>query len=53
MVDLVTFLEPAQDCDGRFDRRLGDQHRLKAPLQRGILLDVFAVLVERRRANAP
>ena len=33
-------------------RRLADQDRLEAPLQRGVLLDVLAVLVERRRADA-
>ena len=29
-----------------------DQHRLEAPLERGVLLDVLAVLVERGRADA-
>ena len=33
------------------DRRLADEDRLEAPLQRGVLLDVLAVLVERRRAD--
>ena len=28
------------------------KHRLEAPLERGVLLDVLAVLVERRRADA-
>ena len=28
------------------------QHRLEAALERGVLLDVLAVLVERRRADA-
>ena len=28
------------------------QHLLEAPLERGVLLDVLAVLVERRRADA-
>ena len=28
------------------------EHRLEAPLQRGVLLDVLAVLVERGRADA-
>ena len=32
-------------------RRLADDDRLEAPLERGILLDVLAVLVERRRAD--
>ena len=33
------------------DGRLADEHRLEAPLERGVLLDVLAVLVERRRAD--
>ena len=33
------------------DRRLADHHRLEAALERGVLLDVLAVLVERRRAD--
>ena len=33
-------------------RRLIDEDRLEAALQRGVLLDVLAVLVERRRADA-
>ena len=33
-------------------RRLVDQHRLEAALQRGVLLDVLAVLVERGGADA-
>ena len=32
-------------------RRLADEHRLEAPLERRVLLDVLAVLVERRRAD--
>ncbi len=34
-------------------RRLADQHLLEAPLQRRVLLDVLAVLVERGRADHP
>ena len=33
-------------------RRLVDQHRLEAALERRVLLDVLAVLVERGRADA-
>ena len=33
-------------------RRLFDHDRLKAPFERGVGFDVFAVLVERRRADA-
>ena len=51
MVDLVALLEPAQDRDRVGDGGLADHHRLEAPLERGVLLDVLAVLVERRRAD--
>ena len=49
---LVLLLEPAQDRDRVLDRRLGDEHRLEAPRQRGVLLDMLAVFVERGRADA-
>ena len=51
MVVLVALLEAAQDRDRVLDRRLVDDHRLEAALERGVLLDVLAVLVERRRAD--
>ena len=51
MVDLVLLLEAAQDRDRVLDARLAHVHRLEAPLERGVLLDVLAVLVERRRAD--
>src|SRR3989449_10653295 len=34
------------------DRRRVDDHRLEAPLEGAVLLDVLAVLVEGRRADA-
>ena len=34
------------------DARLADEHRREPALERGVLLDVLAVLVERRRADA-
>ncbi len=52
VVDLVAFLQAAQDSDGRLDRRLVDQHLLESPLERSILLDVLAIFVERGRADA-
>ena len=52
VMDLVALLQAAQDSDGRLDRGLVDQHLLEAPLERGVLLDVLAVLVERGRAHA-
>ena len=51
VVRLVALLEPAQDRDRVRDGRLADEDRLEAPLERGVLLDVLAVLVERRRAD--
>jgi hypothetical protein len=51
VVHLVALLEPAQDADGVLHRRLADQHLLEAALQRGVLLDVLAVLVQRGRAD--
>ena len=52
VVDLEALAQPAQDRDRVLDRRLVDQHRLEAALERGVLLDVPAVLVERGRADA-
>ena len=52
VVRLVALLQPAQDRDRVGDRRLADEDRLEAPLERRVLLDVLAVLVERRRADA-
>ena len=50
-MDLVALAQAAQDRDRVLDRGLVDEDRLEAPLQRGVLLDVLAVLVERRRAD--
>ena len=52
VVQLVSLLQSAQDGDRALDRRLVDQHFLEAAFERGVLLDVFAVLVERRGADA-
>lgn len=46
VVGLVPALEATQDRDGVLDGRLGDQHLLEAPLQRRVLLDPLAVLVQ-------
>ena len=51
VVDLVALLEAAEDRDRVLDRRLLDHHRLEAPLERRVLLDVLAVLVERGGAD--
>ena len=53
VVDLVAFLQAAQDGHGVGDRRLTHEHRLEPPLQRLVLLHALAVLVQRRRADAP
>ena len=46
VMDLVLLLQAAQDGDGVLHRGLAHQHRLEAALQGGILLDVFAILVQ-------
>ena len=51
VMGLVPPLEPAQNRDRVLDGRLGDQHLLEAPLQRRVLLDALAVLVEGRGAD--
>ena len=51
VVDLVALAQAAQDRDRLLDGRLVDEHRLEAALERRVLLDVLAVLVERGRAD--
>ncbi len=51
VVRLVLLLDAAQDLDGVLDRGLADVDLLEAALERGVLLDALAVLVERRRAD--
>ena len=51
MVHLVALLEPAQDRDRVLHARLLHEDRLEAALERGVLLDVLAVLVERGGAD--
>ncbi len=53
VVHLVALLEPAQDADGVLHRRLADVDLLEPALQRGVLLDALAVLVERGGADQP
>ena len=52
MVQLVAFLQAAQDGDGGLHVGLVHQHLLEAPFQRGVLLDVLVVFVQRGRAHA-
>ena len=51
VMELVALAQAAQDADRVLDGRLADHHRLEPPLERGVLLDVLPVLVERRRAD--
>ena len=52
VVDLVLLLQSAQDGDRVGDAGLGHEHRLEAPRQRRVLLNVLAVFVERGGADA-
>ena len=52
VVRLVARLEPLDDLHRLVDRRRLHHDRLEAPLEGAVLLDVLAVLVERRRADA-
>ena len=49
---LVAALDAAQDRHRVVERRLVDRHRLEAPGQRRVLLDVAAVFLGRGRADA-
>ena len=51
MVHFVALLQSAQNRDGILHRRLIDQHRLEPSFQRGILLNMFPILIQRRRAD--
>src|SRR6266850_870905 len=51
VVHFVALAQAAQDRDGVLDGRLAHVHRLEAPLERRVLLDVLAVFVERCRAD--
>ena len=51
VVSFVTVAKTLQDLDGVGDRRLLDHDRLEAALERGVLLEVLAVLVARRGSD--
>ena len=53
MVQLVPGLQSPQDAHGVLGTGLADVHLLKSPLERLVLLDVLAVLVDGRGADAP
>ena len=50
-MDLVPLAQAAQDRDRVIDGWLTYTNRLEAPLESGVLLDVFAVFVEGGRAD--
>ena len=52
VVLLVALADAEQDLDRLLERRLLDHDRLEAALERRVALDVLAVLVERRGADA-
>jgi hypothetical protein len=52
VVLLVALANPHEDVDRLLERRLLDHDRLEAPLEGRVALDVLAVLVEGRRADA-
>ena len=52
VVLLVALADPHEDVDRLLERRLLDHDRLEAALEGRVPLDVLAVLVERRRADA-
>ena len=51
VVRLVAVAQPTQDVDGVRDGRLCHLDRLEAPLQRGVLLHVLPILVQRGSAD--
>ncbi len=53
MVNLVTLLQTAQDRNRVLHGGLADVHRLEPSLERRVLFDVLAVLVEGRCADTP
>ena len=46
MVGFVTFLESTKDSHSVFNTGLSDEHLLEATLERGILLNELAVLIQ-------
>ena len=51
VMHFVALLETAQDTDRIFHARLVDKDGLEASFQGGIFLDMFAIFIQRRRAN--
>ncbi len=51
-MNLVALFETAQDRDRIFDIGLADDHGLEAAFERGVFLDMLAVLVQCGRTDA-
>jgi hypothetical protein len=51
VVFLVPLLQASQDRDRVLDGRLADKNGLEAAFEGGVLLDILAKLVQRRRAD--
>ena len=52
VMNLVAFLQPAEDGDGVLDTRLFDQHLLETALEGRVFLQVLTILIQRRCADA-
>ena len=52
MMGRITAAQAAQDVGGLLDGRFFHHHRLEATFERGVRLDVLAILVEGGRADA-
>ncbi len=52
MMSFISWFQSTQNRDRVFDRRLADVNRLETALQRCVLLDVLAILVECGCTNA-
>ncbi len=52
VVDFVTFLQAAQNGDGFLDARFVNVNRLETPFQGRVFFDIFAIFVQRGRADA-
>ncbi len=53
VVRFIALLQSAQNRDRIFNVRLAHVDNLESPLQRRVLLDVFAILIQRSCANGP
>ena len=49
MMRFISCFEASEDSNGRLDGWLGDKNRLEPAGKSGVLLNVLAILIERRR----